>query len=951
MIRSVLACMIWLILAVSVRAGEQFISGVVNTYHKVTGIDAKGCRQFVAVESVSGLSAGDLILIIQMKGATVTTPPTDDFGTVVDMGSCGHYEFARIEYISSNVLTLRYTLFNTYDVAGAVQLVRVPRYDDAIVIAPLNALPWNGSTGGVIAIDVAGTLQLRSDIDASGMGFRNDAMWDGDEYMNGSSCSIMDFALARLSRIGAMKGSGIADAPVGMEAGRGRLANAGGGGNSHNAGGGGGGNGGTGGRGGNQYVECDQRDINGGIGGQSLDYLAGIRMILGGAGGSGQQNDDLGAPGAPGGGIVIVRTNRMDASHGIIASNGSDAAPAVNDGGGGGGAGGSIHLQVQEWLTPVTIMAAGGRGSDLSYVNAHGPGGGGGGGAVVLSTIPLTDMTIKTDGGINGHNLQLIGSEQYDHHAQPGTGGIVLTGESISEHTLDDTFRSGLPNDTTVCEGTTVVLSGRPRRGMRPYSVIWRRLPDNAVVSDDVTLSVSPTGTERFVYMATDANGCVITDTVTIFVNSSFTVPDTVDVGLLVPCATETKDVTFDIVPLGDPAQRGTITAVETTGPISTTLAAGDDFEGTHPVRVTIQSQADGPIHGTIRLRLAPCDAEYIVHIVGEQRTATFDGDRALTFAPQIGGGEEVRQATYYNNGTTNLHVDRIEPPTAPFTIVSTSPALPCDLAPGDTLVVSIRGSGERSGTFVDSCRILVSAPCPIVVSTRLSMQIDTHMVVRIPHLTGQAGQRIDVPLLLDTPMAVDPGSQGLRYRALVRWQHDVLRPIGFSSGDDQWTTNIDGDLIAVNIMGKWSGGDTLAIIPALILLSPLDTIPLDLDDERPFAWAGFRATIEQHDGSLGITDVCTGAIRRTVTFRNTISGIKVHPMPMNDDLHVTIEAPTPQTVSLSLVDITGRIVASTAGNTTAPIRLDTSTLGTGSYILHVTTQHERHDIQIMKYP
>src|SRR2546423_9409229 len=40
------------------------------------------------------------------------------------------------------------------------QIIRVPQYTIATLGSTLTALPWNGSAGGVLAIDISGTLTL-----------------------------------------------------------------------------------------------------------------------------------------------------------------------------------------------------------------------------------------------------------------------------------------------------------------------------------------------------------------------------------------------------------------------------------------------------------------------------------------------------------------------------------------------------------------------------------------------------------------------------------------------------------------------------------------------------------------------------------------------------------------------------------------------------------------------
>lgn len=942
---------VWIIILATiatVHAGEQSISGIVNTYTRVISVDAKHCRQFVGVASAASLSAGDLVLIIQMKGASITVDATENFGTVTDMNGCGLYEFARIESVSGNVVALRHTLFNPYDVNEGVQLVRVPRYDDVVVIGPLRAQPWNGATGGIIALDVSGTLRLASDIDVTGTGFRKNVMWS-----TGGECSRDDIALPLYSPFGGAKGEGIATAPSGMEAGRGRLATGGGGGVSHNSGGGGGGNGGSGGRGGNQYIGCVTDDlISGGLGGQAIDHFSGVRMVFGGAGGNGHQNDGNGAAGAAGGGIVIVRATRLDGGDRAIVTNGTNALPCTNDGGGGGGAGGSIHLQIQTWISSVRISAAGGHGSNLSHPGAHGPGGGGGGGLVVFSTEPPSDMIVDVQGGANGHNTQAhANTPGYSHYASSGTEGAILVGEEISEHTLGNTFTSGLPKDTTICAGSVVVLAGQPRKGRPPYTVSWRRVGSDDVISEAPALEVTARVTERFVYTARDANGCDIVDTVTMSVRPPFIVPDTVNLGTIIACSDMLKDTTFDIVSDETIPERGIVSSVATTGPVTTTLVEGDTLGTTHPVRITVRARDEGPFHGTVRVGGDPCGAEYLVHIVGERRSPSLDGDRYVAFAEGFTGFREIRRIRYRNDGPSKVHIDRIEPPQPPFTVDSTIPPIPCDLAPGDTLVVFIEGE-HRPEIRTDSLIIIASAPCPFVIPTILDIGAGVKMAVRIPHLTGEIGHRIDVPILLDAPLTIDP-VLAQRFTATVRWRASVLRPIGMSFGEDTWSSNTEQDMLVTHITGTWQGGDTLAIIPSLILLSPYESIPLDLDDERPFAWQDVPADVEQQDGSLTIVGaLCANRIRRGTTFTGgVITDITIHPLPMRDDLNVTIRTSKVENVSIVLADMTGRIVANGAGRTDEVVRVNTRTLAAGLYVLQVMTPYERHDLRIMKLP
>jgi len=142
---------------------------------------------------------GDLVLIIQMQGADLNTNNTDGsygdgfvgdpgFGALGTNFTAGQYEYGLVATTGAGTFTLVSNLTYAYQNAAATttagqrrfQVVRVPQYQnftlDPTLTAPLTAPTWNGSTGGVLVLDVAGTLTLNGKtIDMKGKGFRGGA--------------------------------------------------------------------------------------------------------------------------------------------------------------------------------------------------------------------------------------------------------------------------------------------------------------------------------------------------------------------------------------------------------------------------------------------------------------------------------------------------------------------------------------------------------------------------------------------------------------------------------------------------------------------------------------------------------------------------------------------------------------------------------------------------------
>lgn len=419
------------------------LSGVINSYTPISAITA--ANKTLTVGSTSGFAANDKVLIIQMQGASIdnTSPATNaNFGAITAYNSAGRYEIAEISSITNATqLDLKIALINTYNLTGSVQLVRMPVFSNATIDGLLTAQSWNGTTGGVLALQVNNTLTLNADIDVSALGFRGGQISGSD-----GGCSLGDYANNNTNY--GQKGEGIAiDA---NNRARAKLANGGGGGNPHNSGGGGGGNFGAGALGARQWNclgggdtnnDCvdgqvaPNSELNGGQGGIALNY-SDNRVFMGGGGGSGQQNNDVGTSGANGGGIVIIIANTINGNnYNIAAKGGSVFQGAGGDSGGGGGAGGCIFISCPSYPSLINTNVQGGKGGDVGFASCHGNGGGGGGGVVRLDIPVPALMKIKQGGAPSSRNAD--GSDcastanSFFCAGVAGAGGQVIVGLTI----------------------------------------------------------------------------------------------------------------------------------------------------------------------------------------------------------------------------------------------------------------------------------------------------------------------------------------------------------------------------------------------------------------------------------------------------------------------------------------------------------------------------------------
>lgn len=478
------------------------VNHIVNEYTPLSADASAGTTSLTVISSglnannrfPGNLAPGDLIMIIQMQGATIlgqpdstypyfSNPDSATWGSITNYNNCGNYELFQVAAVPDNsTIVIDCELLNNYTAAGRTQVVRIPRYNTLTISSPgvLTCQAWNGTTGGILAVEVKGNTLVNAGgkINVSGKGFRGASL-----YVPTSPRTQIPWYASTIGNVSANKGEGIAGydndyTPYGGKFCRGAAANAGGAGNIWNCGGGGGANAGFvnswtgqgnpdttnagwsaawnlestgfaytsssgGGRGGYGFSGSDQnatidppndlvwggyaRMNFGGLGGRPLDYSTG-RIFMGGGGGGGEQDNNEGGAGAAGGGVIYFN------SYGNITGSGNDSILA--DGNPGGNA----------YVTPPLT----------SYSGKDGAGGGGGGGTILFNTFNATGLILSAKGGKGGNQLLTSGALYFGAKNEaegPGGGGgggyIALSAGSVTQ------IVSGGKNGTTNSDGLT----------------------------------------------------------------------------------------------------------------------------------------------------------------------------------------------------------------------------------------------------------------------------------------------------------------------------------------------------------------------------------------------------------------------------------------------------------------------------------------------------------------
>lgn len=524
--------LLWLLICSwSVGFAQTNISGVINKYAGVTGIDF--CNNQMSIDNTTGFFTGQKVLIIQMKGASLVSSNTALCGDVSNNNGCGNYEINEIKNITGNTIEFKFAIIRHYDAGGSVQLVSLEEYSNAVVSSPLTAAAWNGTTGGVVLLK-ANTLTLNSYITVSGKGFRG-AKYENDNAgqacVNNGTGGATDY-FCNTVYCGAPKGEGIGN--IGSNYGRGKNGNGGGGGDDHNTGGGGGSNFGAGGTGGTRSntgnFSCPGPAP--GIGGVGLSYSNALNKIfMGGGGGAGDGNNNEATGGANGGGIIILIANTLNSNSQKIFANGlSVDTLARSDGAGGGGGAGTVLLAVDSYNGNLQVNVIGGNGGVLdnggstgSNAFCMGPGGGGGGGVLWVkgNSVPAA-ITLVDTGGVNGKNVFGLGPPNCPYGttngAQRGNDGNSLTDLKILTDSVEFVKLTATACcDTIVCAGATVFMHVVDTATFPP-TLLWS--------TGDTThhLAAQVFSTTSFTVTATDLHGCTVTNTMVATVQN--TLPD-----------------------------------------------------------------------------------------------------------------------------------------------------------------------------------------------------------------------------------------------------------------------------------------------------------------------------------------------------------------------------------------------------------------------------------------
>ncbi len=467
--------------------------GEANHYLSVDTVGADRVQVTSSTE-LSYFSEGDKVLLIQMTGALM--PATFDFLTnltryIDDFRHAGSYEILQVDHIitgTKNIVVFTDNVTNVYDYGEKIQLVRLVQGDNVTVKGNITAKPWDGSTGGIIAILGMDTVKLQANIDAGGAGFRGGIV-PAENYMG--SCrsdgsdgtDTLHFPATALHRAG-NKGEGIITVNPALwnyTKGAGAAVNGGGGGNGMFSGGAGGGNYWQGGDGGPQSFSCTGAPTSlvlacGGLYCNRIynDYNG---VIMGGGGGTGVKNLPVytATNGGNGGGIVIIITSVLQGKAGsTISAMGITVTGSATGSGGGGGGAGTVMIDATSYSGSFNINLRGGSGGATNGSVCTGSGGGGAGGLFWYAGSAISGATVNFDStkGSRG-NTGACGSVT----ARSGNVGLSMNQLMLN---LSGFLFNALRGTDTICAGQIPgkITGTRPKGGNGIYTWAWEQSTD-----------------------------------------------------------------------------------------------------------------------------------------------------------------------------------------------------------------------------------------------------------------------------------------------------------------------------------------------------------------------------------------------------------------------------------------------------------------------------------------
>jgi hypothetical protein len=204
-------------------------------------------------------------------------------------------------------------------------------------------------------------------------------------------------------------------------------------------------------------------------------------------------------------------------------------------------------------------------------------------------------------------------------------------------------------------------------------------------------------------------------------------------------------------------------------------------------------------------------------------------------------------------------------------------------------------------------------------LDVRADVAVET--AVRIPNGTADAGDRVTIPLILDRVPDVI-AARLRRWKATLEIDPSVIS-VTEAAGLMDSLFNRGRLQRTVEVFGEWTGGDTLAHIPATILLTTAERTPLRFRRPDGFQWLDVRSGYMLQDGELLLDNVCADRTRRVVLIDGRLQSAEVRagliPGTVMLDVRTDYQA---ERIVVDITSLAGTSVRSTSGTSNTPLMI-----------------------------
>jgi hypothetical protein len=387
-------------------------------------------------------------------------------------------------------------------------------------------------------------------------------------------------------------------------------------------------------------------------------------------------------------------------------------------------------------------------------------------------------------------------------------------------------------------------------------------------------------------------------------------------------------------------------------------LAPGDSLPLV--VRLIPGAGADSTITGTLTIGTSdPLRQTIGVALVGHRLSQSL----ALTgagFGTVGAGSTNSARQWIVNTGTAPIDVRDLRGG-GPFRVISSVPAVPVTLLPGDSIEVMLEFSPPVPGNYADSIRVGATGVCDSLALPIAAIAEDRSIIpgrARWQDASGAPGDTILIPLTLENALDVAV------VRALTagaRFNPSLLRPLGIT---------LDGTIIAGWRVARQAiepgeiiftatgtmplaGTGPIAYLRALVLLGDSTASPLTRGDSAGVD--GPRGSLTILPGTFTLTGYCTTGGPRLVANGGDFGLKGIAPNPAREGSEVEFTTVEDGRSELLLIDPLGheraRLVDAILAPRTYIVTLSTADCPSGVYYLELRsgTQVARKKIVIVR--